>query len=441
MTRDKDESPHRNLQDEEVPKTALLVTTPINPEEKALAQDHIDELELLVRTYGLETVKKVICSLRQFKASTLVTKGKLDELIEEVQACNAQVVVFDDEVSPAQQRNLEKAMGVPVMDRTEVILEVFAERAQTHEAHLQIELARVRYQQPRLKRLWTHLSRQVGVGGGSGAYLKGEGEKQIELDRRILKRKVDKLQRELKEVQNHRDTLRASRRRSHLPMFGLVGYTNAGKSTLMNALTEAGVFVEDKLFATLDTTIRKFTMKNNQDILLIDTVGFIRKLPHQLVAAFRSTLEEVCEADILLHVVDASSHAAVEQAAATLKVLKELGAADKPVITVLNKMDREDTQSMATRLRIEYPKTVQISAKERSGFEELQERMVEAARQFRRRVALRIPQKDYDVVSRVMEEGEILEKDYEGNDVLLEVELPSSLAGALEKYVIDAFDA
>ena len=436
MTRDKDESPHRNPQEKEAPKRALLVTTPLGPEQKALAQDHIDELELLVRTYGLTTVKKVICTLRQIKASTLVTKGKLDELLEELHESNAQVVVFDDEVSPAQQRNLEKALGVPVMDRTEVILEVFAERAQTHEAHLQIELARIRYQQPRLKRLWTHLSRQA-AGGGSGAYLKGEGEKQIEIDRRILKRKVDKLKRELKEVQSHRDTLHASRRRSHLPMFGLVGYTNAGKSTLMNSLTEAGVFVEDKLFATLDTTIRKFTMKNNQDILLIDTVGFIRKLPHQLVAAFRSTLEEVCEADILLHVVDSSNHAAVEQAAATLQVLTELGAADKPMITVLNKMDRADTQSMATRLRIEYPKTVQISAKEGTGFDELQERMIEAASQFRRRVSLRIPQKNYDVVSRVMEEGEVIEKQYEGNDVLLDVELPSSLVGALDKYITD----
>jgi GTP-binding protein HflX len=415
---------------------ALLVTAPSHLLPRQTAQDHIDELELLVKTYGVETVGKVIAPLRKFVAATLVTKGKLEEIHQRAQEVQADLIVFDDEISPAQQRNLEKIFGLPVMDRCEVILEVFAQRAHSHEARIQVALARTKYQLPRLKRLWTHLSRQTGTGGagGAGAYLKGEGEKQIEIDRRIVSRRIDKLKQDLQDVNAHRETLRTSRQRSGIPTLGLVGYTNAGKSTLLNALTEAGVFVEDKLFATLDTTTRKFALHNHQEVLLIDTVGFIRKLPHHLVAAFKSTLEEVIFADILLHVVDASNPSAVEQAATTIEVLKELGAGDKPIITVLNKMDCPGSPTHAVRLRTIYPHTVQISAVEGTGLDELQDVIIEELQKQRRLVQLSIPQSEYSIVTEVMRVGHIVEKEYVDNDILLTVELSVEWAERLKKY-------
>ncbi|MDP1836307.1 MAG: GTPase HflX [Chlamydiales bacterium] len=421
---------------------ALLVTAPKHTVAKEVAIDHIEELELLVETYGIPTVAKVVCPLRKFVAATLLTSGKLEEVKQKGIEAEADLIIFDDEITPGQQRNLEKFFNLPVMDRTEVILEVFAQRAHSKEARLQVELARIKYQLPRLKRLWTHLGRQtgtggaggVGGGGGAGAYLKGEGEKQIEIDRRIIKKRIDKLQDDLKEVNAHRETVRAARMRSSIPICALVGYTNAGKSTLMNALTEAGVFVEDKLFATLDTTTRKFVMANHQEVLLIDTVGFIRKLPHHLVAAFRSTLEESVYADILLHVVDASNHAAAEQADTTVQVLKELGAGKKPMITIINKVDVPGSSGMAARIRTLYPRTVQVSAIEKRGFEDLEELIVEELQRQRKVVNLRIPQSEYSVVTEVMRVGHVLEKDYADNDVLLKVELTSEWADRLQKY-------
>ena len=300
-------------------------------------------------------------------------------------------------------------------------------------------MAKVKYEAPRLKRLWTHLSRQQGTSGsgGGGGYLKGEGEKQIEIDRRILKRKIDQLKGEIEEVHAHRDTQRLSRERSAIPIFAIIGYTNAGKSTLLNALTDAGVFVEDKLFATLDTTTRKFTLKNNQDILLIDTVGFIRKLPHLLVAAFKSTLEEAMEADILLHLVDASHPMAEEQAETTHEVLKELGAGKKPIITVLNKMDQVSSPSLVHRLRMSYPRNVLISALKREGFEELQEAMIQEMGRQRKVITVRIPQKEYKVVSEIIRSGKILHQDYEENDVVMKVDVPVPLANKLSSYAIE----
>lgn len=419
---------------EKRPTRALLVTAPLYTLPKQSAIDHVDELELLVKTYGLSSVAKMVSPLRKQVASTLLTTGKLEEVRQKALETEADILIIDEEISPAQQRNLEKFFRLPVMDRTEVILEVFAQRAHTREASLQVELARMRYQLPRLKRLWTHLSRQAGGSGGAGGFLKGEGEKQIEIDRRIIKRRIGKLQQEIKEVAAHRQTVRASRMRSQVPICALVGYTNVGKSTLMNSLTESSVLVEDKLFATLDTTTRKYVMSNHQDILLTDTVGFIRKLPHTLVAAFKSTLEESIHADILLHVIDASSHAAVEQAETTMKVLKELGAGKKPMITLLNKIDHPDAQAMAVRLRTLYPKTVAISAKEQIGFAEFEELLMRELQQRRRAVELRIPQAEYALVTEIMRAGHVIEREYIENDVSLKVELDLPFANRLKKY-------
>lgn len=415
-------------------RKALLVSVYMWPAPKEVCMEHLEELDLLCQTYGLEVVGKLPCAIRKFDASTFVSSGKLEEIGEMIKTHGAEMVVFDDEIAPSQQRNLEKLFGIPVIDRTEVILGVFAQRAHTKEAQLQVELAQVKYQAPRLKRMWTHLSRQQATGGG-GAYLKGEGEKQIEIDRRLIKTRIFELQKELDEVKAHRETQRSLREKSGIPVFALVGYTNAGKSTLMNALTDAGVFVENKLFATLDTTTRKFTLENNQDILLIDTVGFIRKLPHLLVAAFRSTLEEAVQSDFLLHVVDASHPMAEEQAEATFEVLKELGAHDKSIITVLNKADLCENSAMIRRMRLKYPKTVAVSALNKTGFHDLLELMQEELKKRRKTISLRIPQKDYAVVTQVMREGNILQQDYEENDVLMRVDIPAALVGKLQKYI------
>lgn len=423
-------------------RRAFLVSVYKNPKEFEICIEHLEELEFLSETYGVEIVGKETCFIRRYEASTYVTKGKLEELVSKAKELNADLVIFDDEVSPAQQRNLEEIFGVTVMDRTEVILEVFAQRAHTKEAQLQVSLAQAKYQAPRLKRMWTHLSRQSGTsgggGGGGGGYLKGEGEKQIEIDRRLVKNRINVLQNELEEVRAHRRTQRAARKKSGIPIFAIVGYTNAGKSTLLNALTDAGVFTEDKLFATLDTTTRKFTLQNNQEILLIDTVGFIRKLPHLLVAAFKSTLEEALEADILINLVDISHPMALEQADTTFEVLKELGAGDKPIITALNKIDKTENHSYINRVRLKYPKTVDISALKGIGFENLQNMMVEELAKQRKTVELRIPQSEYHHISEVLRVGEVISQEYEDNDVLLKVVIPNLLANKLQKYMRDS---
>ncbi|MBN9378227.1 MAG: GTPase HflX [Chlamydiales bacterium] len=419
-------------------KKAMLVSVYKGNNLRSLCEEHLDELALLTETYGVDVALKVPCGIRKFDASTFVTEGKLEELVQLSKEHEVDLVIFDDEIAPSQQRNLEIVFKIPVMDRTGVILEVFAQRAQTKEARLQIELAKVKYQAPRLKRMWSHLSRQAGTGGkGGGAYLKGEGEKQIEIDRRILKKQIDVLQKEIQEVKANRETQRGLRARSEIPVFAIIGYTNAGKSTLMNALTDAKVFVEDKLFATLDTTTRKFTLPNNQEILVIDTVGFIRKLPHLLVAAFKSTLEEALEADILLHLVDISHPMAEEQAATTYEVLKELNSKDKPIITVLNKIDACPHPQIVTRFRLLYPKSVTISALNKTGFDDLLDQMVQELNRKRTTIKLRIPQNEYHKISEVMRLGNILHQEYEENDVLMRVDIPQSLAGKLKKYVIE----
>ena len=412
-------------------KKAFLVSVYMAPVKKEVAEEHVEELALLCQTFGFEVVSKQAVGVRTYEAATFVTTGKLQELVVAAKETGANIVVFDDEIAPSQQRNLEKAFGLPVIDRTEVILGVFAERARTKEAKLQIELASIKYQAPRLKRLWGHLSRQAGTTGGGGAYLKGEGEKQIEIDRRILKKKIDDLQKELEQVRLSRETLRNLRSRSEIPVFAIIGYTNAGKSTLLKALTSAEVFIEDKLFATLDTTTRKFTLKNNQDILLIDTVGFIRKLPHLLVAAFKSTLEEALFADILIHLVDASHPMALEQAQTTFEVLKELGAQKKPVITALNKSDLSSSTRGISRLRLEYPSTVSISALTGEGFADLEELMVKELAKLYRRIALRIPQSRYEQLSEIRRHGHILKQEYEENDILVEADVPIWLANKM----------
>lgn len=418
--------------DEGKASRALLVGVYRGGKELPLCEESLDELAALADTFGTDVVERLPCPIRKIDASAYLQKGKLEEIQTLIASLEITLLIFDEEISPAQQRNLEKLLKVAVMDRTELILEIFAQRAQTKEAKLQIELAQTEYELPRLKRLWSHFSRQRASGG----YLKGEGEKQIEIDRRLLRKKIERLHAELKEVKKQRETQRAARRRSGVPTCALIGYTNAGKSTLLNTLTQAGVFVEDKLFATLDPTTRKFTLPNNQEILLTDTVGFIRKLPHSLVAAFKSTLETALHDDVLIHLIDASHPAAVAHGEATLELLEELGADTTSVITVLNKADIAEGSLNA--LRFKFPKTVAISALKGEGLDELARRITVELEKRRQRVKLRIPQKEYALVAQVRREGQVIHEEYEGDDVLIRADVPVVLLHHYQAYLDEA---
>lgn len=416
-------------------KKALLVGIYTGGTSKEECLEHLDELGRLCDTYGIEAGSKIPCSIKKFDAGTFIGEGKIEELKALASATGSDVIIFDEEISPRQQQNLEKLFALPVIDRTELIIGVFAKRAQTREAQLQIEMAKVKYEFPRLRRMWTHLSRQAGTSGG--AHLKGEGEKQIEIDRRLLRKRLDRLKTELETVALHRHTQRSLRERTGIPTFAIVGYTNAGKSTLLKALTHADVLVEDKLFATLDTTTRKFALPNRQEILLIDTVGFIRKIPHTLVAAFRSTLEEAVHTDILLHLIDVSHANAEEHAEETLRVLKELGVDKQPIITVLNKVDLCTNPMRLLKFKTKYSRVVALSALKQEGFDELMEAMTRQVALLRTLVRCRIPQQKYALVAELMKEGNVVSCEYDENDVLLTVEVPKQLAHKVQPFLLD----
>ncbi|MBM3118942.1 MAG: GTPase HflX [Chloroflexi bacterium] len=294
----------------------------------------LEELSLLAQTAGAEVIGKLAQKLEKPSATHYVGRGKLEEAINLKQQCPYTVVIFNDELSPRQQRNLEDALKVKVIDRTALILDIFAKRAQTHEGQLQVELAQHQYLLPRLAGQWSHLER---LGGGIGT--RGPGESQLETDRRLIRKRIHRLQTQIEAVRRHRALYRQKRKKSRIPIVALVGYTNAGKSTLLNALSQADVLVEDKLFSTLDPVTRRLVLPNGQQFLLTDTVGFIHKLPPSIVAAFRATLEELTEADLIVHVVDITHFNAAEQFQTVGQILAELGLQSKPRITVLNKMD------------------------------------------------------------------------------------------------------
>ncbi len=339
-------------------------------------EDSLEELAALARTADVEVVGRVTQRLDRPHPATLIGPGKLEELKDTVALTGANVVIFDEELPPRQQRELEEALGehVKVIDRTTLILDIFARHAHTREGALQVSLAQYRYRLPRLTRRWTHLSRQTAR-TAAGVGLRGPGETQLEVDRRAIRRQIARLERELEEVRKQRRVHRQQRRRAALPVVALVGYTNAGKSTLLNAMADADVLVADKLFATLDPTTRRISLPGGREILMTDTVGFIQKLPPTLVAAFRATLEEVEEADILLHVVDITHPHVLAQAEAVGKVLEELGVTDKPMVVALNKIDLLSDPKGARRVAKAFPNSVAISAARKIGLEELKDRL------------------------------------------------------------------
>ncbi len=392
--------------------------------------DSLAELAALVQTAGGQVVGTVIQRLHRPHAGTFIGSGKAREIATRCLAEGVDTVVFDDELSPAQGRNLEKLIGAKILDRTEVILDIFARRAQTREGKLQVELAQLQHLLPRLTRYWTHLSRQRGGLGAIG----GEGESQLEADRRKVQERIDRLKLELEEVRRQRATQREGRRRHLWPLVSLVGYTNAGKSTLFNTLTHAGVLEEDKLFATLDPTTRRLRLPTNQNVLLSDTVGFIHKLPHQLIEAFKATLEEVVNADLLLHVVDISHPRAHEQMAAVNTVLEEIHAADKPVLMVLNKLDRLTNGENLAAWREQYPRTVAVSARTGLGLRELQTALANALRPVRDFLELAIPHREAAVMARLHQVGQIVERDYHGEVARFKARVPPHLRGEFVRF-------
>lgn len=353
---------------------AILVSAPLKgSDHERHAEEHLDELQRLADTAGAEVVGRVIQRLRKISPKLLIGTGKLEELGELVASCDATLVIFDEELSPNQGKNLEDALEVRLVDRAELILDIFATRARTNEAKMQVELAQLGYLLPRLARMWTHLSR---IRGGIG--LRGPGETQIETDRRLIRRKIGHLKKKLEDVTRHRDVLRKGHQRRGILSAALVGYTNAGKSSLLRALSGAEVFVEDRLFATLDTVAREVFVPPKGKIRLTDTVGFIRKLPHDLVASFKATLEEASGADVLLHVIDASHPEWEEQVAVVDRTLGDLSLNGRRVVHVFNKMDRlSDADAFRVRAGPQYEDAVFVSALEPPAVDELKTKFVE----------------------------------------------------------------
>ncbi len=409
----------------------LLVTIQNETCSTERAKELEDELKSLVDTMGLNVVDSIIVKLKVIQPRFYVGKGKANEIAECVETQDIDCIVFNEELSPSQQRNWEKLTDICVIDRHEVILDIFAGRASTREAILQVGLARAEYSLPRLTRAWTHLSRQRGGMRGT----RGEGETQLEVDRRLVLKKIANFKEELKRIKQNRASQRKLRTRVPIPNAAIVGYTNAGKSSLLNRLTNAEVLVEDKLFATLDPTTRKVNLDNNVKLLLTDTVGFIRHLPHDLFEAFKSTLEETVMADFLIHVMDASNSQVEEQYHTTLKVLDELGASDKPIIHVFNKTDQHIESDKQAILRRMIPDALYVSVKTSMGLEAFKQVMIDLLKKNMENVEIMLPQDRYDLVSLLHRTSYILKTTYKGNNILLNAQVTSKIKGILEDAI------
>ena len=420
-----------------------LVGIAFQPERALLSiEDSLSELALLAETAGIRVVGRTWQRLRQVNPKTLIGTGKLQEIVDEVNLCEASFIIFDEELSPRHQRELEKHLeeSVRILDRSALILDIFAQHARTSEGALQVELAQYEYLLPRLTRQWTHLARQAGGGGargGSGGVgLRGPGETQLEVDRREITRKITKLKQDLEHVRAHRRLHRRRRRSSGLPLAALVGYTNAGKSTLINALTEAKVYAADQLFATLDPTTRRVQLPDRREVLLTDTVGFIQKLPTTLIAAFRATLEEVVEADLLLHVVDVSHPNAGQHIEAVEDTLAEIDASSMPRILVLNKTDRIKGALPTFDLIDTYVGMVAISAQEGEGLDELLETMRAALSAQMTSLEVVIPYQTGQVYSDLYDKGYIESERTGSEGWRLRLRLPKSHCETYRQFAV-----
>ncbi|MGJ8725894.1 MAG: GTPase HflX [Roseibacillus sp.] len=419
---------------------AMLVGFYFKSDEEEEARALLLELEELVDTLGIGVVGMELIRVRAQHKAFICGTGKSDEVIEMAREKECDCLIIDNGLSPSQQRNWEGNAGITVIDREEVILDIFASRASTKEAQLQVELARMEYALPRMAKMWGHLDREGGGGGGSGAASRGMGEQQIEIDRRLARNKISRIKKELEVVRRQRATRRKDRDRMDVAAAAIVGYTNAGKSTLLNKLSGSDVFEADQLFATLDPTTRGIELPGGQQLLLTDTVGFVRNLPHRLVEAFKSTLEEAVLADFLIHVLDASDPGVEAFYQTTEAVLAELGAGDKPTLTVLNKVDRLGEGDKLTWLRERFPGAIEISAKTGFGIENLiQAAENQLADRVLRRL-YRIPQSRGDITNVLHKDGKVIATDFEGNDVLVTAVVSPTLDGQLRDFLEENAD-
>lgn len=420
----------------EMVERALLVRFCFDPREVEEASSLLEELGELVKTLGIDVAESVLARCREMHKKFLCGTGKADEIHQLAKAHGCDVIVIDNGLAPSQQREWERLTDTCVIDREEVILDIFAKRARSREARLQVELARMQYALPRLARMWGHLDREGGSGGGmGGGAARGMGEKQIEVDRRLANVAIDRCRRELEHVRKQRQTQRKERERLETPHAAIVGYTNAGKSSLLNAISGADVMAKDMLFATLDTTTRRIDLPDGQPLLVTDTVGFVRNLPHRLVEAFKSTLEEAVLADFLIHVMDATSPEIHRFHETTIHVLDELGAGEKPSILVLNKVDLLEDPLALDALLNEFPGAIPVSAITHQGLDDLLRACSKALADRVRRREYRIPQSRSDLVGLLHRDAKILSTEYEDNDILVRAVVPAALAGRLEDFV------
>jgi GTP-binding protein HflX len=408
-----------------------------NSDDEWPVEESLAELAQLANTAGMGVVGYAVQRLVHPHPATFIGPGKVQEIAQRIDELAANVVIFDDELSPRHQRELEEALGedIKLLDRTALILDIFAQHAHTREGALQVELAQYEYRLPRLTRAWTHLARQSGgrAGGATGGVgLRGPGETQLETDRRVIGSRIAQLKQDLEAVRAHRSRYRARRRRAGVPTVAIVGYTNAGKSTLLNALSDAGVLAVDQLFATLDPTTRRVELPGGSVALFTDTVGFIQKLPTQLVAAFRATLEEVTEADLLLHVVDVTHGQVVRQAEAVYETLEEIGASQKTMITALNKIDRLEDLGVITPLRSRFPNSVPISALTGVGLEELLGRIENLLQLQMTWLDVLIPYQAGELVDLFHRRGLIEAEEHTAQGTHIQGRVPSHLAGQFE---------
>ncbi|MFZ5516293.1 MAG: GTPase HflX [Candidatus Zhuqueibacterota bacterium] len=409
---------------------AIVVGMVLGKQDRELVEEYLDELALLADTAGAEVVVRVVQERNVIDPATFIGKGKAEELAALVSDYSCDVIIFDDDLSPAQMKNLEAICDIKVLDRSGIILDIFSRRAKTREAKTQVELAQLQYLLPRLTRRWTHLSRQTS---GAGIGLRGPGETQLEVDRRLIRKRITHLSRDLEKIGKQRSNRR--RRRKDLFNVALFGYTNVGKSTLMNALTTADVFVEDRLFATLDPTVRILNHGGTHKILLIDTVGFVRKLPHDLVASFKSTLEETIDADLLVHVIDASHKHFRDQMEVINGVIRDLHIEDRPMIPVFNKIDLVEDKNLLGELKAEFEKGHFVSARRGMFIEDLKKEIIRIAREQSLTVKFRVDPSKQHQISSIYSWTKVLSWEINDGFIEIEIQFPANLKNRYDQLI------
>ncbi|MGH2582420.1 MAG: GTPase HflX [Anaerolineales bacterium] len=428
---------------EHLPERTLLVGVEINQQPALLPiAESLEELALLAKTAGLDVIGQTYQHIAAPNPKTLIGKGKVEEVKALAEELDAEVVLFDDELVPRHQRELEEILGETrrLLDRTALILDIFAQHANTHEGALQVELAQYEYRLPRLTRAWTHLARQAGGGGGraggvGGVGLRGPGETQLESDRRQIDQRISHLKKELEKVRAHRGRYRSKRKRARVPVVAIVGYTNAGKSTLLNALTESDVYVADKLFATLDPTTRKVKLPGGREALFTDTVGFIQKLPTTLVEAFQATLEEIKDAELLLHILDITHPSVHAQAEAVLQTLEEIEAEKVPILTVLNKIDRLEDPDAATAALEDFEDAVAISALKKQGLDEMLETIARKLYETLSEVNVLLPYEEGALIALFHEQGQVERVEHGRKGVHIQGRIPGRLLARYAPFI------